>query len=96
MLTKRRFIISYHLHASRCDLRQAKAINSLLNPAGSGDTACKPCAFFNEPRAAFYTDNQVKMQNKKALFAALPGKFSVIICDRMWHVSKNAGFGVKK
>ncbi|WBU50121.1 hypothetical protein PF050_04090 [Kosakonia pseudosacchari] len=72
-----------------------KPLNSLLNPAGSGDTAFLPCAFFNEPRAAFYTDNGVKMQNKKAVFAALPGKFSVTICDRMWRASKNAGNKVK-
>jgi len=52
--------------------------------------------FFNEPRAAFYTDNKVKMQNKKTLIAAFSGKISVNICDRMWHVSKNAGIGVKK
>ncbi|WP_342323640.1 hypothetical protein AAEY27_04055 [Kosakonia sp. BYX6] len=73
-----------------------KPLNSLLNPAGSGDTAWMPCAFFSEPRAAFYTDNGVKMQNKKDVFAALPGKISVTICVRMCATSKKAGNGVNK
>jgi len=76
------FVSPPHKPLTTCD--KPKPLISLLNPAGSGDTASCRALIFNEPRAAFYTDNGVKMQNKKAVFDALPGKFSVTICDRMW------------
>jgi hypothetical protein len=52
--------------------------------------------FFDEPRAAFYTDNGVKKQNKKAVISPLPGKFSVTIDLRLWNTSKNAGNEMNK
>ncbi|XCW72598.1 Hypothetical protein ABZS17G119_00708 [Kosakonia cowanii] len=52
--------------------------------------------FFDEPRAAFYTDNRVKKQNKKGLLAPLPGKFSVTECVRRRRRSKNAGNEMNK
>jgi len=57
-----------------------KPLNTLLNPAGSGDTAAM----------------QVKKQNKKGLLAPLPGKFSVTECVRRRRRSKNAGNGMNK
>ncbi|WP_044180046.1 hypothetical protein [Metakosakonia massiliensis] len=55
-----------------------------------------PCAFLYEPRAAFYTDNQREMQNKKIIFTAPTGKISVTNSVRMAATAKNAGNGVKK
>ncbi|MDY1037382.1 hypothetical protein [Lelliottia sp. CFBP8978] len=51
------------------DEPQAKAKYSLLNPAGSGDTMRSSDAFLCEPRAAFYTDMNGKLQSKIARLA---------------------------
>jgi hypothetical protein len=55
----------------KLDIPQSKAAfckYRLLNPAGSGDT--RIVRFFNEPRAAFYTEKRGKMQNKNVRVAA--------------------------
>ncbi|HIB8575018.1 TPA: hypothetical protein ACWX5V_004569 [Klebsiella pneumoniae] len=81
------FIIWYHLHtALRQGRRQAKPGNRryaaarfckyrLLNPAGSGTTGPCPVRFFNEPRAAFYTEKRGKKQNKNVPVCAVVRKF---------------------
>ncbi|WP_410215098.1 hypothetical protein [Klebsiella quasipneumoniae] len=47
----------------------------LLNPAGSGTTGPCPVRFFNEPRAAFYTEKRGKKQNKNVPVCAVVRKF---------------------
>ncbi|HFZ8995583.1 TPA: hypothetical protein ACIPUI_002738 [Citrobacter freundii] len=60
-----RFIISYHLHG--CSGRNEPTSQSkCFNPAGSGDTRISSCAFYYEPRAAFYTEKKPKKQNINA------------------------------
>lgn len=44
-------------------------------PAGSGTTGPCPVRFFNEPRAAFYTEKRGKKQNKNVPVCAVVRKF---------------------
>jgi hypothetical protein len=60
------------------------------------EVASRECfvRFFNEPRAAFYTEKRGKKQNKNVRVAALSGKIATAIfhkCD----ASKKAGNGIK-
>ncbi|HCM7803805.1 TPA: hypothetical protein QIR44_001568 [Klebsiella aerogenes] len=102
---RRKTLVHYLVSPPHCPVtgqRQAKAIhieqpakpplcNRVLNPAGSGVTRWGFVRFFNEPRAAFYTEKQGKMQNKNTRLAGVVRKnfhhaFSINAGDvkKMW------------